>query len=58
MFIFFICSEGVRAAPHPAAAWEHEPGGGGDGEVPLHRGHDLHGLVRRVVQTQRQRYAQ
>ena len=50
---FYCSSQDVRPAQHIRASEEHEPGGGADGQVLLHGGHDLHGLLRGVVQTER-----
>ena len=50
-----VLSEGVRPAGHSLPPSEPQPGGGGQGELPLHGGHELPGLLRGVVQTQQQR---
>ena len=53
-FLSLICfSESLWSAHHPHRPGEHDTGGGGHRQVPLHRRHDLHGLLRGVVQTKR-----
>ena len=50
---FYYSSQDVWTTKYIRASKEHEPWGGADGKVLLHGGHDMHGLLCGVVQTER-----